>query len=111
MRQPATRAAAAVCPPAPRSSAYDVQMYSGPGDAAEPCRVALDLRLNLQTDRLEESPVYSPGTLVANLGGFVGLVTGFALFTLADLLEEALLRVVKRWRARVGPAPRPVMLA
>ena len=64
------------------------------------CNIEVSFFLDLATDQVEEELSFSMSTLLANFAGFIGMVTGFSLFTLAEVMETVLCAVGARWRAR-----------
>ena len=81
------------CPPACHQVVYNLHDTRSLKDKDFICRTNAHLQLDLMTDQIEESLSFTPSTLVANLGGFLGLVTGYSLFTLVKFCE-ALVKMV-----------------
>ena len=62
------------------------------------CETLLALRVDLAADRMEESGTFTLLTLLANLGGLVGLITGFSLFTVSNIAEALIHRTAHERR-------------
>ena len=70
------------------------------------CHSDATLYLSLHTDSIEESLVYSGATLMANLGGTLGLVFGFSLLGGLQMVEGAAAAIIRRLRqTRTRPLP------
>ncbi|KAF0292712.1 hypothetical protein FJT64_009331 [Amphibalanus amphitrite] len=69
------------------------------------CLVYVKLQVDLLAERVEESLAMKEATLLANIGGFVGVVTGASLFAVVAVLEHLVRWVVSR-RRRKGPVGR-----
>ena len=75
------------CPPACHQVVYIIHDTRSPTGEDFICRTNVHLQVHLLTDQIEEALSFTPSTLVANLGGFLGLVTGYSLFTLMEFME------------------------
>ena len=89
------------CPPACQQVEYLLHSKRSLLPAGSPredfiCRTNVQLKLDLTTDLVEETISFTPSTLVANVGGFLGLVTGYSLFTLVELISEMVDRMSRR---------------
>ena len=87
------------CPPACHQVVYNLHDTRGLKAKDFICRTNVHLHLDLMSDLIEESLSFTRSTLVANLGGFLGLVTGYSLFTLVELLETLVKMVLSRRQA------------
>ena len=67
------------------------------------CETILALRVDLAADLLEESGAFTLPTLLANIGGLVGLITGFSLFTVANFAEALIHTVAFKGQANRRP--------
>ena len=55
---------------------------------------------SLVTEELQELLLFSGTTLLANLDGCLGLITGFSYFTLVEATETLLAIVARLWQTR-----------
>ena len=95
------------CPPACHQVEYHLHDTASlqPGDP-NGCVSDVTLQLALNADSTEEALAFSVTTLVANLGGALGLVLGFSLLSALELLESGVGAVSRRLRATpTKPAP------
>ncbi|KAF0311964.1 hypothetical protein FJT64_001819 [Amphibalanus amphitrite] len=71
------------CLPACHQTFYQLSDWSSRERYASSCKVKLTLSISLKADEISESISFTLPTLLANIGGTIGIVTGFSLFTLA----------------------------
>ena len=89
------------CPPACHQVVYNLHDTRSLKDKDFICRTNVHLQLDLMTDQIEESLSFTPSTLVANLGGFLGLVTGYSLLTFVEFCEALVKMVSGRCQAHL----------
>ncbi|KAF0304771.1 hypothetical protein FJT64_023492 [Amphibalanus amphitrite] len=99
------------CPPACHQVVYTLHDTRSISAEDLICRTNVHLKLDLTTDLVEESLSFTPSTLVANLGGFIGLVTGYSLLTLIGMMEKLIRIIVDRLRANRTPASHDLAIA
>ncbi|XP_043221396.1 uncharacterized protein LOC122381382 [Amphibalanus amphitrite] len=89
------------CQPACHQTLYDLYGVSGPTRDDQyhigACQTRIALAIDLTADELREAIVFTSATLLANMGGLIGVVTGYSLFTLAGASETLVHKVVQRW--------------
>ena len=64
------------------------------------CTSSVKLELEMTAEAIQESRTFTMTTLLANIGGFIGLISGFSLLTLAELSEALLDVIPQRWQLR-----------
>ncbi|KAF0311963.1 hypothetical protein FJT64_001818 [Amphibalanus amphitrite] len=62
------------------------------------CQTRIVLSIDLTADELRETIAFTTATLLANVGGLIGVLTGFSVFTLSGAGETMLLRFTKKCR-------------
>ena len=87
------------CPPACAATTYTLKETANVRKGSR-CTASVKLELEATSDWIEESLAFTTTTLLANIGGFVGLITGFSLLTLAEISEALLDAVPNRWKTR-----------
>ncbi|KAF0311965.1 hypothetical protein FJT64_001820 [Amphibalanus amphitrite] len=69
------------CPPACHQTLYNLFVYKQ--ETYEKCSSELTMSIDLRADEIGEAITFTLPTLLANIGGMVGIVTGYSMFTLA----------------------------
>ncbi|XP_037072058.1 LOW QUALITY PROTEIN: uncharacterized protein LOC119093241 [Pollicipes pollicipes] len=98
------------CPSACRGVAYNLNQESltggcdDHGSTVSPCFTEAFLTLDLAADEVQEAVAFTQSTLLADIGGFLGLVTGFSLLALADMAEALVCGVDSSSPDAVGAA-------
>ena len=87
------------CLPAGRQVEYELQKTKHT-DEKDPCVAGDILQFDLASEELQESLFFTYSTLLANLGGFIGLITGFSYFTLVEAIGTMLTAAAQQWRIR-----------
>ena len=87
------------CLPACRQVEYRLQKIKQT-DEEDQCVAGAVLQFDLASQELQESLFFTYSTLLANLGGFIGLITGFSYFTLIEATETMLTTAARQWQTR-----------
>ena len=77
------------CRPACEQTFYRVQK-TGKSQRGHTCMASAMFVLDQYVNEVEQTPFFTLTTLLANIGGFMGLVFGYSLFSLADAAESAI---------------------
>ncbi|KAF0293349.1 hypothetical protein FJT64_000926 [Amphibalanus amphitrite] len=78
----------------------DYQLQKTKGVESDQCVSGAVLQFDLASEELQEILLFTYSTLMANLGGFIGLITGFSYFTLIATTETLLVTVTQSWQTR-----------
>ncbi|XP_043211099.1 uncharacterized protein LOC122375681 [Amphibalanus amphitrite] len=97
------------CPPACHQTSYHLSDWSLASsntivpdnygtqlNSDQDCQTKLTLAIDLSADEVNEDIVFTLPTLLANVGGTVGIVTGYSLFTLAEVVENLVWRLGRK---------------